>query len=132
MNNSKIAIDNQDVFLEKEIDKTPVLRQKEGELVKIIEAINRVEASESWKVLETFIFADLVGALERRLKTESEKEELNQAEIHRLQGQLMWARKFGDFKKLSEVYRSELLNVKKILNANQGTEPFIAPDTYGD
>lgn len=132
MNNSKIAIDNQDVFKEKEVDKTPVLREKEGVLVKIIEAVNRIEQTEDWKTLRNYIFDGLVESLERRLSQEANKDELNQPEIHRLQGQLIWARKYSDFKKLSEVYRSELLNVKKMLNTNPGTEPLIAPDTYGD
>lgn len=120
MNNSKIALDNQGVLEVERVDKTPVLREKEGELVKIIEAINGVANSENWKVLEKYILLDLVANLERRLASEANKDELNQPEIHRLQGQLIWARKFADFKKLSEVYRSELSNVKKQLNINPG------------
>jgi hypothetical protein len=132
MNNSKIALENQDVFLEKEIDKTPILRQKEGELIKIIEAINRIANTTDWLVLRKHIFDDLVGNLERRLASEADKSELNQPEIHRLQGQLMWARKYSDFAKLAEVYRSELTNVRQMLNTNPGTEPLIAPDTDED
>jgi hypothetical protein len=133
MNNSKIALDNQDVFLEKEIDKTPILRKQESELVKIIEAIGRVSKSIDWAVLEEHIFDGLVISLERRLSQEANKGELNAPEVYRLQGQLMWARKYGDFNKLADVYRSELLNVKQQLNkTNPGTEPYIAPDTYGN
>jgi hypothetical protein len=120
------------VFKEKEVDKTPILRQKEGEIVKIIEAINGINISENWKTLERYIFEDLVISLERRLNQEANKGEINAPEVYRLQGQLLWARKYADLNKLSEIYRSELLNVKKLLNTNPGTEPLIAPDTYGN
>ena len=129
MNNSKIALDNQDVITEKTFDKKPILRQKEGDLVKLIEAIERVAHTSDWQILRNFIFDDLTESLERRLNSESGKGELNQPEIYRLQGQLMLARKYSDFKKLADVYRSELSNVRQMLSNNQGTEPLNAPDT---
>ena len=129
MNNSKIALDNQEVISDKSFDRKPMLHQKEGELVKIIEAIMRVATSEDWNILKEHIFDSLVDGLERRLNSEAAKAELNQPEIYRLNGQLAWARKFSDFKKLADVYRVELSNVKQQLNNNQGTEPLIAPDT---
>lgn len=129
MNNSKIALDNQEILTEPKFDKVPFLRQKQGELVKLIEAIERIAHTSDWKILRDFIFDELVESLERRLKAESEKSELSQPEIHRLQGQLLMARKYADFKKLADVYRSELSNVKQQLNNNLGTEPLNAPDT---
>lgn len=129
MNNSKIALDNQEVISDKTFDRKPMLHQKEGELVKIIEAIMRIANSEDWSILQEHIFEGLVEGLERRLSGEATKAELNQPEIYRLNGQLVWARKFSDFKKLADVYRVELSNVKKQLNTNQGTEPLNAPDT---
>lgn len=129
MNNSKIALDNQDVFTEKSFDRKPILRQKEGELVKLIEAIMRIEQSEDWKVLRNHIFDGLVESIEGRIRNESGKQELNNPEIYRLQGQLLLARKYADFKKLADVYRSELSGVKQQLNNNPGTEPPTAPAT---
>jgi hypothetical protein len=131
MNNSKIAIDSQDILGVKDFNKAPILRQKEGELVAIIEAVNRIADNSDWLILRKHIFDDLVGSLERRLATEAGKSELNQPEIHRLQGQLIWARKYSDFNKLADVFRSELKNVKQMLNTNPGTEPLIAPDSDG-
>ncbi len=129
MNNSKIALDNQEVFTEKTFDKKPILRQREGELVKLIETIMRIESSEDWQILRNHIFDGLVESIEGRIRNESGKGELNQPEIYRLQGQLLLARKYADFKKLADVYRSELSNVKQQLNNNLRTEPDNAPDT---
>ena len=133
MNNSKIALDNEDVFQEKDRDNTPMLtflRKKEGELVKIIEAIERVAHTSDWKVLRESVFDGLTDSLEKRLQAEANKSQIVESEVYRLQGQLVWARKFADFKKLADAYRSELSNVKQKLSNNLGTEPFIAPDTY--
>ena len=129
MNNSKIALDNQEVFAEKTFNKKPILRQREGELVKLIETIMRIEQSEDWQILRNHIFDGLVEGIEGRLRGEAGKNELNQPEVYRLQGQLLLARKYADFKKLGDVYRSELSNVKSQLNNNLGTEPDNAPDT---
>ncbi len=129
MNNSKIALDNQEVFTEKTFDKKPILRQREGELVKLIETIMRIEQSEDWQGVRNHIFYGLVESIEGRIRNESGKGELNQPEIYRLQRQLLLARKYADFKKLADVYRSELSNVKQQLNNNLRTEPDNAPDT---
>lgn len=129
MNNSKIALDNQEIITEKTFDKKPMLRARESELVKLIEAIERVAHTSDWQILRNFIFDGLVENLERRLKTEAEKEQLNQPAINQLQGQLLLARKYSDLKKLADVYRSGLLNVRQMLNNNLGTEPLNAPDT---
>lgn len=112
MNNSKIALDNFSIE-EQENDRLPELRKREVELVRTIEAINVVADSEAWSTLKELLFDSLEQSLERRLKSESEKSELNSAEIYRLQGQLVWAKKYGDFKKLCDFFRLELSNIRK-------------------
>lgn len=113
MNNSKIAIDSFSLEEKPEFDRTPWLRQREGELVQIIEAINKVASSGEWKVLKSAIFEGLEESLEKRMRMETEKDELNQPEIHRLQGQLIWAKKYSDFSKLSEFFKIELQGIRK-------------------
>lgn len=114
MNNSKIAIDSG--FQEENLDRTPWLRQREGELVTIIEAIGRVNESGDWSILKKHIFDGLVETLERKLNLEAKKNDLNSPEIYRLQGQLAWARKYADLQKLNEFFRLELTNIRKQLH----------------
>ena len=108
MNNSKIVSDN---FEEEEIDLSP-LQDKQGELTQIIEAINRVEVSEDWQKLKKLLLDGVVSNLERQLANESLKKEINPSEIYRLQGQLTWAKKYVDLKKLSEFFRQQLEGIK--------------------
>lgn len=106
-------------------DKSVVLRQQETKLIKLIEAIERVAHTSDWKLLKDYLFDGLNSSLERRLSQEASKDNIDSATIYRLQGQLIWARKFSDFKKLADSFRSELSNIRKQL----GTEPHNAPDT---
>lgn len=115
MNNSKIVIDNVSLTLEENGDNSENLRVREAELVRIIEAIERVNQSEDWNTLKVLVLSGVEASLEKRLRLESEKPDLNTAEIHRLQGQLAWARKFADLSKLGEAFRTELFNIRKLI-----------------
>ena len=112
MNNSKIAIDNVSLSLD-ESDNTEQLREREAVLVRIIEAIARVKDSEDWHTLKSLVFNSSVEKLERRLQAESERLKLDDSEMYRLQGQLIWARKYADLDKLADAYRLELSNLRK-------------------
>lgn len=115
MNNSKIAIDN--TLTEEIRDITPYLRSREVDLTKIIEAISRVLGSDEWKLLKSHVFDGVTESLEKRLTTEAKKNEVNSPEIYRLQGQIVWAKKFSKLEELQEIYRLELIEIKKKLNA---------------
>lgn len=92
----------------------PELREKEAVLVRIIEALSKIEQSEEWSTLKSLIFDGAVENLEKRLKFESEQLKLEPASIYRLQGQLIWARKYADLRKLADGHRLELVNIRKL------------------
>jgi hypothetical protein len=110
MNNSKIAIDNISIDFEEPLDTKPMLRQKETELLEIIEAIEKIGASAYWKLLQDKVFNGVMEALQNRIRSEK-----NPTEIYRLQGQIVWAEKYSDLSKLAQAYRNELtLNRKRL------------------
>lgn len=117
MNNSRLVIDTVSLTTdtEEKIDRTPWLRQREQELIKVIEAITRINDSDDWRVLKSEVFEGLEESLLKRLNIEAERPELNQPEIHRLQGQLIWAKKYADFKSLGEFFKMELQGIRKQL-----------------
>ena len=116
MNNAKLAID----FLEEDFeqDKAPAIRQRQVEVVKIIEALDSLIVNEDWKVLKVLVFDGIVDALENRIKLEACKKPIDTDELHRLNGQLTWAKRYSDLNKLNDVYKLELTNLKDKLNAN--------------
>lgn len=125
MNNSFIAMENVSLErdrslleLEQPVNNTGVLRAKESELILIIEAIEDIAGNQSWKVLKEKIFDGVVEGLKRQRDHEVEKKPLNGPMIHSINGQLAWAKKYSDFETLADIYKLELQNVRKLLNAN--------------
>lgn len=116
MNNSFIATEN--ILDEPIIDTSAILRQRQTELLEIIKAIETISKSSEWQSLKRLIFDNKLEGLEKQLKIESTKNELNAPEIYRLNGQLIWAKRYSDFYKLAEVYKTELNNITKKLNEN--------------
>lgn len=116
MNNSLI-IESVSLELEQPADKTELLRQKETELIQIIEALSKVIESREWAVLKDKIFDGVVESLERRLKTEIKKKPLNGPLIHSLNGQIEWAEKYSNLESLAHIYKQELTNVRNQFNA---------------
>lgn len=112
MNNSKIAYDN----LEEKEDRTSYLQRQKGEITQVVEAINRVESSKDWQKLKKLVLDGILGTIERQLSSEASKKEVNAPELYRLQGQLIWAKKYADLKKLSEFFRQQIESIKIQLN----------------
>lgn len=118
MNNSKIALDDYMDSLEDEVvDNQPALREKEVELVAIIEAIQNLSNNRDWVILQEKVFDGVVNNLMKRRNTEVEKKPLNGPVIHSLNGQLEWAKKYSNIASLAQIYKLELTNVRKLLDA---------------
>lgn len=111
MNNAKITLDS--LGLEPEIDRTPWFKEREATLVKLIETLRRVAVSEDWSSLKKELFDGVVETLERQLKSEAEKDKPDTQTLAKISGQLVWARKYSDLRKLSDIFMVELTNVRK-------------------
>ena len=102
MNNSLLQLEP-----EVQVDISPQLRQRERELLEIIEAIRRVSSSEYWQLLKVKVFDGIVDSLHKRLIAEK-----NPTEMYRLQGQIVWAEKYSDLEKMTQAYENELKSVR--------------------
>lgn len=122
MNNSKLAMDHFSLQ-EAEVDKTLYLRQKENELVKIIEAIQGVVQTKAWSSLTNLVFNGVVEKLERDLRNEARKDDPDKLVLARINGQLAWATKYADLNKLCDVFRVELQNIRRNLYGKTQKDP---------
>jgi hypothetical protein len=113
MNNSRIIIDDLNLSVAPEVDISTKLRQRESELVTIIEGIHRINAHADWKNIDNVLFKPLVENLERQLKAESEKEDVSLHKLYKIQGKLEIARKYQELN--LDNFRNELSNVRKQL-----------------
>ena len=101
---------------EKEDSRLSFLQEQQGEITRLIEAINRVEASEDWRKLKELLLDGIVEKLERQLKDEAKKDEVSLPKLYRLQGQIEWAKRYSDLKKISDEKRLEIKNLKKLID----------------
>lgn len=111
MNNSTVALDN----LTEARDTQTVLQERKGVLSQVVEAISEVEQSGAWQKLKRLVLDDVVQSLERLLLYETSKKVIDTPELYRIQGQLIWARRYADLKKLLERERQQLENIKNQL-----------------
>lgn len=116
MNNSKIALENLE---ENKDNRLSFLQNQQGEFTQLVEAINRVESNEDWQKLRKLLLDDVVTKLEKELKLEAEKSVLDEPKIYRLQGQLEWARKYTNLKKLADYKKLEIESIKNLIKHEQ-------------
>lgn len=102
-----------------ENDRVSRIENREKELVSIIEALVEIRNTHSWKVLKSYVFDGVLETLERRLAEEAKKDEISSPELYRLQGQIVWARKYADLNKLEEIFQTELTGIKKLLHGKK-------------
>lgn len=95
-----------------ERDIKPLLRSEETRLANIINAIKEIEQTKAWSTLKTEVFGNVVNVLEKDLKTEAEKPEVDPQRLNRISGELKWARKFSDLKKFENEKMVELQRVR--------------------
>lgn len=115
MNNSKFAIESVQIKLEEpSVDKSK-LREFEQDLSDIIGAIRTIAATKEWSSLKIKVFDPLVTTLNRDITQEAKKEIPDTLKLNRLAGQLKWAEKYSNLDKLEDMFRMQLLNVKKQL-----------------
>lgn len=97
---------------EPEKDYTP-LRERDSEMLRVLESLTAVENSNEWSTLRELAFDKRLESLEKSLILESKKDEVNLPEVYRLQGRISEARRLT---KLSETYKLERVNIKRQLN----------------
>lgn len=115
MNNSKLAVEQVSLSSETPVDIRPILREKEGELITILSAIQGVSETNEWSILKEKVFNGLTATLNREIQSEARKESPDVLKLNRLAGQLKWAEKYSDLSKLEQVFRTELSNIRKQL-----------------
>lgn len=91
------------------------LRDRQQDLIKILEAIDEVLKSKAWQTLKELVFDGAVDRLDRQLLSEAKKPSIEVDKIYQIQGELVWARRYSDLKSYAEMLSSELLGIKEHL-----------------
>lgn len=88
------------------------LRDRQTDLIRILEAIDLVLKDKGWQTLKELVFDGIVERLERQLLTEAKKPVIEAEKIYFLQGEMAWARRYSDLKSYAEMLQKELQGIK--------------------
>lgn len=108
-NNSLVRLEETPVS----IAQRELLKEREGKLVKILEAIRAVKETKCWSTLKVEIFDGLSSKLERELRDEARKVTPDPNKLNRIAGQLEWAERFSDLNKLDQRFQVELQGIRQ-------------------
>lgn len=110
--NNAFVIESISLKSDVRVDNTLHLQKGEGRLVKILDAIQGVKRSKEWSTLKEEVFDHLTDSLNKELSIEAKKEIPDTLKLNRLAGQLKWAEKYSDLKKMEDSFRLELTNIR--------------------
>lgn len=113
MNNSQITIEDQPSTNPDVLEK---LREREAQIVRVVEAIREVKKSNGWSTLKSEIFDNLANSLKKDLLSEAKKDIPDPLRLNRLAGQLKWADKYATLDILEEDYKTQLTRLRKQLH----------------
>ena len=88
------------------------IRDRQTELVLIIEAIDEVLKTKGWQTLKELVWDKEVERIERLLLSEAKGSEINFGTIFRLQGELQRTRRY-DLRSYAEMLKKELQGIKE-------------------
>lgn len=115
MNNSQVVFEQLKVDAEPEV--SLAINHRIEELQKIVEALRAVNGSEYWKYLQEKVWNGILVILQNKIRNEKDEKE-----IYRLQGQITWAQKYLDLEGLSEAFKNELKLINSQINQINGKE----------
>jgi hypothetical protein len=91
------------------------LRAEQTRLVKIIEALIKLDGNKEWNVLKEEVFGKSRQAIERQLMNECLSQEVKDPKIYRLQGEYAWAKQFCETDRFAETLKKQLEEIKRKL-----------------
>lgn len=91
------------------------LRERQNELVRLLEALAKLDKSEEWHILKELVFDKSVTLIERQLLNESLAKEIDTNKLYKLQGEWAWAKQYGDVNRFADTLKIQLEEIKKIL-----------------
>lgn len=106
MNNAKLTENSLEE--QQPADIQPMLRARQEEIAKIIEAIDTLSHSNHWKFLEENVFRAALDSSVNQLCIEKDDRK-----VAHLQGKIEVLSKYADFKGFSEAYRLELKGIEQ-------------------
>jgi len=91
------------------------LREVQNRLVRLIEALARLETNEDWQTLKELVFSKTLASVERQLLLETLNKEVSINKIYKLQGEWVQAKQNVDSQRFIETLKAQLEDLKSKL-----------------
>jgi len=108
-------MENISLTLEEPTQNIGSFKEREQKLVNLIESLREVQQTKGWSSLKNELFDTLPNDLNKQISAEAKKLIPDTYRLNRLTGELKWAERFSDLKKLEDEFRVELQNVRQKL-----------------
>lgn len=100
-------------LIQEEVEKTDSQEIFKAKLTRIVEAIDGLLRNKDWQELNKLIFSEEEARIKRLLLVEAQKKEIDERTIYRLQGELIWAKRYADLAKFAKLLKYQLDSFKK-------------------
>ena len=91
------------------------LREKQNELISIIEALTRLDTNPDWQTLKELVFDRALDSIERQIRNEALNQTIDTSKIYKLQGEWAWAKQNVDSNRFISTLKTQLEDIKSKL-----------------
>lgn len=91
------------------------LREKQNELISIIEALTRLDTNPDWQTLKELVFDRALDSIERQIRNEALNQTIDTSKIYKLQGEWVWAKQNVDSNRFISTLKIQLEDIKNKL-----------------
>lgn len=89
------------------------LREEQTRLIKILEALEKLDKSKEWHILKDLVFSKSLEVIERQIKNEALQPEISTDKLYKLQGEWVWAKQYSDTDRFVKTIKLQLEEIKK-------------------
>lgn len=91
------------------------LRERQGELTRLLEAISNLSSSREWNVIKELVFDESAASIERQMLSECLAQKIDTDKLYKLQGKLEIAKRHSDTDRLADTLKNQLQDIKNKL-----------------
>jgi len=92
-----------------------MLRERQTELVKLIEALSKLENSKEWETLKNLVFDKSLANIEKQILNTALAKKIDTDALYKLQGEWAWAKQYNDVGRFGGALKEQLVEIKRKL-----------------
>lgn len=91
------------------------LREKQTELIKLLETLQGLEKTDEWQTLKELVFKPSLNAIQKQIISEALNPTIDTNKLYRLQGEWTWAKQHADTDRFASTLKKQIEDIKNKL-----------------